>query len=142
MVYVDPVTVASNPKVKIAKQASQAGKSFADLKVKDKKTTKVTTGKSNQLDAASMLLLQEVGNEGEQQRQQMQQYSNKSLAVLRKLQLQMLGGGLSLDDLHDMQSLLDSCPTPETHLQAKLLLDIQTRIAVEIAKIEVASNQK
>ncbi len=136
MISIDPKTQGITGTTKLKKSSSKKGNvKFAPTN----KTQESASGESASgvADIGGMLFLQEVDQRAEDQ-QNLEEFSKRAFDTLKHLQIDLLHGNIKSRHLHNLKDALQGSKfiieTPEL---AELSEEIQLRLEVEIAKIEV-----
>ena len=135
MISIDPKTQGIAGTTKIKKSSSKKNVKFSA----SKKTQESSSGEatSNVADIGGMLFLQEVDQHAEDQ-QNLEEFSKKAFDTLKHLQMDLLHGNIKGRHLHNLKDALKGSKfiieTPEL---AELAEEIDLRLQVEIAKIEI-----
>ncbi|MEM6338841.1 MAG: flagellar assembly protein FliX [Pseudomonadota bacterium] len=135
MISIDSKTQGIAGTTKIKKSSSKKNVKFSA----SKKTQESSSGEaaSNVADIGGMLFLQEVDQHAEDQ-QNLEEFSKKAFDTLKHLQMDLLHGNIKGRHLHNLKDALKGSKfiieTPEL---AELAQEIDLRLQVEIAKIEI-----
>ena len=141
MISIDPKTqgIAGTTKPKKSSNKKENVKFSASQKTGESNSSEVT---SNVADIGGMLFLQEVDQRAEDQ-QNLEEFSKKAFDTLKHLQMDLLHGNIKGRHLHNLKDALKGSKfiieTPEL---AELAEEIDLRLQVEIAKIEVNQNHQ
>lgn len=141
MISIDPKTqgIAGTTKLKKSSNKKENVKFSASQKTGESNSSEVT---NNVADIGGMLFLQEVDQRAEDQ-QNLEEFSKKAFDTLKHLQMDLLHGNIKGRHLHNLKDALKGSKfiieTPEL---AELAEEIDLRLQVEIAKIEVNQNQQ
>lgn len=141
MIYIDPKTqaIAGNTRLGKAKNKKRD--------VKFSKTSKNTEANSkdrtnNVADISGMLFLQEINQRAEDERN-LEEFSKSAFKALKQLQLDLLAGKVEINHLHNLKTVVEkgnfALESPELKQIAE---EIQLRLEVEIAKLEVGQKSK
>lgn len=136
MISIDPKTqgIADTTKLKKSSNKKENIKFSASQKTQEGSSGEAT---SNVADIGGMLFLQEVDQRAEDQ-QNLEEFSKQAFDTLKHLQIDLLQGNIKGRHLHNLKDALKGSKfiieTPEL---AELAEEIDLRLQVEIAKIEV-----
>jgi len=139
MISIDPKTqaLASTRKLKKSSDKKDNVKFTPSQKSQESGSSEAS---SNVADIGGMLFLQEVDQRSEDQ-QNLEEFSKQAFDALKHLQIDLLHGNIKSRHLHNLKDTLQGSQfiieTPEL---AELSDEIQLRLEVEIAKIEMNSH--
>ena len=135
MISIDPKTQGIAGTTKLKKSTNKKNVKFSS----SQKTQEGSSGEAanNVADIGGMLFLQEVDQRAEDQ-QNLEEFSKKAFDTLKHLQMDLLHGNIKGRHLHNLKDALkESKFIIETPELAELAEEIDLRLQVEIAKIEI-----